>query len=364
MTLEVDIRVSRGDFSLSVKSELEGSGILGVYGPSGSGKTSLLRSIAGLEKNVSGSIIFAGEHWLDTQAGVFVPAHRRAVGFVFQDARLFPFTDVAGNLDFADSRSRDAHSSITRERVIEALDLSPLLHRGVAGLSGGERQRVAMGRVLLSRPAVLLMDEPLSALDQQRKTQLLPYISRLAGEFGLPVVYVSHQLDELAAIANTLLVLDAGDVIAQDSISTVLQRLDISVFDRHNAAVSVFDGEVLVQNHRLKTTMLGMGEQRLTVPQVQAEVGARLRLQFAAKDIALAMAMPESISIRNRFPGHVMEVQEDSESAYADVLVDIGAGVLRARITREALQSLGIEPQCSIIALVKSVSIEEALPLA
>jgi len=211
--LEVDVRVAFGGFDLQVEQAIPAAGVTAVFGPSGSGKTTLLRSLLGFETESRGRIALNGDVWLDSEAGVAVPPYRRPVGCTFQDGRLFPHLDVEGNLGYADRRSTPepgVAASITRGDVVDALDLGPLLDRRPHTLSGGERQRAALGRALLSRPRLLLLDEPLSALDRRRKAEIMPYLLALHPRFGIPTLYVSHAVDEVALLADRVLVLAEG----------------------------------------------------------------------------------------------------------------------------------------------------------
>jgi molybdate transport system ATP-binding protein len=225
--LDLATRISFRDFELDVSHRFALDGITALFGPSGCGKSTLLRIIAGLEEKAGGRIAFGGEVWLDTASRIFVPPHLRGVGYVFQDARLFPHLSVEGNLRYAARRSAGIDHRIAFDDVVAALDLGPLLSRRTGALSGGERQRVAMGRTLLARPRLLLMDEPLAALDIQRKAEILPYIERLPERFGVAVIYVTHAIDEVVRLARRMVVLGAGRKIADGSVAEVLERLDI-----------------------------------------------------------------------------------------------------------------------------------------
>ena len=221
-TLRLKVGLTLEGFSLDIDDELSLAGITVLFGPSGSGKTTLLRIIAGLEPAARGHVEFAGECWQDS-AGSFVTAHRREVGMVFQDARLFPHLSVAGNLAYADKRSQHVDTAVSRQQVVEALDLGALLGRRPRSLSGGERQRVAIARAVLSRPRVMLMDEPLGALDLKRKAEILPLIERLPDAFGIPVVYVTHSIEEVARLADRLFVLSEGRKVAAGPMQEVLE---------------------------------------------------------------------------------------------------------------------------------------------
>ena len=226
MALSVDIRVDFPGFSLEVAQEFAGDGITAVFGPSGCGKSTLLRSIAGFEPGAAGRVRFGDEVWMDARRSL--APHRRGVGYVFQDARLFPHLSVRGNLDFSARRAGGVPARYGFDDVAEVLDLAPLFARRVTQLSGGERQRVAIGRTLLARPRLLLMDEPLAALDTRRKGEILPYIARLRTAFRLPVLYVTHALEEVTQLCDRIVALAAGRVVATGDVASVLERLDLA----------------------------------------------------------------------------------------------------------------------------------------
>ncbi len=357
MSLSVDINLGLEGFRLEVAHEFELGGITALFGASGAGKSLLLRVIAGLETGASGEVSFDGEPW---QGGRFVPTAKRGVGFVFQDARLFEHLDVAGNLRFAARRS----GSEGFDSVVKTLDLQPLLGRRAATLSGGEKQRVAIGRTLLASPRLLLMDEPLSALDHARKTQLLPYIARLPEVFGLPVIYVTHSVEEVTRLADRMVVLASGKVLAAGGVAETLARLDIAEASGKFEAGSVVQATVTGQDERFRLTELSVAGQALSMPASAVEVGANLRLRIRARDVAIAMARPEGLSIRNVLEGRILEVSQEAKTAFAELLLDIGDGQrLRARITRASVAELGLTEGTPVFALLKSVSFDRrALP--
>jgi molybdate transport system ATP-binding protein len=221
--LKMDIELALGEFRLAVTQSLELEGSTALFGPSGSGKTSLLRIIAGLETQARGRMVSGQDTWQDSKTGAWVPPHRRELGMVFQDARLFTHLSVAGNLRYADRRARSTEIDIGFSEVVAAMDLGPLLDRKVDGLSGGERQRVAIGRTLLRRPRLLLMDEPLAALDRQRKAELIPYIEALPARFGIPILYVTHALEEVGRLADRMLVMSEGRVLTTGRTAEVME---------------------------------------------------------------------------------------------------------------------------------------------
>jgi molybdate transport system ATP-binding protein len=359
--LSVAIRRRRPDFELAVQHDFPLGGITAIFGPSGCGKTTLLRSIAGLERGAVGRIAHGDEVWQDERGG-FVPPHRRGVGFAFQEARLFPHLRVEGNLRYADRRSRDhVARGFEFDAVVAALDLADLLLRRPGGLSAGERQRVAIARTLLARPRLLLMDEPLASLDSQRKAEILPAIAKLPTTFGVPILYVTHSLDEVAQLADRMFVLAAGRAIAEGAVGEVLERLDLDSAefgDIREETSSLLDARVVGRDERYRLTRLDLAGQSLVMPEGDFPIGELVRLRLRARDVALATRRPEQVSIRNVLNGRVIDLRADPDSAYADVMVDVGGAHLRARITREAVDALGLAQGVPVFALIKSLAVD------
>jgi molybdate transport system ATP-binding protein len=356
--LALEARVEYDAFDLDVSHRMALEGITALFGASGSGKSTLLRTIAGLEERARGRIDFADEVWLDSARRIFVPAHRRGVGYVFQDARLFPHLTVEGNLRYAARRSERIASRIDWAGVVAALDLGPLLWRGVASLSGGERQRVAIGRTLLTRPRLLLMDEPLAALDIERKGEILPYIERLPSAFGVPVIYVTHAIDEVARLAERMIVLTGGRKIAEGRVAEVLERLDLKPATGRFEAGVVLTAMVAGHDEKFRLTRLDHHGQSIDVPTIEAAVGSEIRVRVRARDVSLALDRPRGVSIRNVLAGTIVQIDEEPQTAYAETLVDIGGARLRARITRAAVAELSLVPGLRVFALVKSVAFD------
>ncbi len=357
MGLSVDIKLVLDGFRLEVSHAFELGGITALFGASGAGKSLLLRVISGLESGATGQVSFENEVW---QGARFVPTAKRGIGYVFQDARLFEHLDVAGNLRFAVRRS----GSDRMEAVVKTLDLQPLLGRRVSMLSGGEKQRVAMGRTLLTNPRLLLMDEPMAALDHARKTRLLPYIARLPEAFGLPVIYVTHSVEEVTRLADRMVVLAGGKLLAAGRVADTLARLDIAEASGKFEAGSVVRAVVMGQNTAYRLTEMQVAGQGLSMPASAVEIGAELRLRIRARDVAIAVRRPEGVSIRNVLKGRILELMQEPETAFAELLLDIGGEQrLRARITRASVAELGLATGDDVFALVKSVSFDRrALP--
>lgn len=358
MELAVDASVSFGAFDLSLTERLELDGVTALFGPSGSGKSTLLRIVSGLERNAQGRVVFGGETWLDSAQGAFVPPHKRGVGYVFQDTRLFTHLSVHGNLRYAARRSAEVKSPIDEASVIATLELAPLLSRRPASLSGGERQRVAIGRTLLTRPRLLLMDEPLAALDLQRKSEIMPYIERLPGTFGVPVIYVTHAIDEVARLAQRMVVLHAGRKVAEGSVTEVLERLDLQPATGRFEAGVVLTARVAGHDGTFRLTRLDHHGQAIDIPMIDFGIGSEIRLRVRARDVSLAIERPKGISIRNVLAGTIVQIEQEPETAFAETLVDIGGARLRARITRAAVADLALAPGTPVFALVKSIAFD------
>lgn len=356
--IEFETRISFADFSLDVSHRTQLDGITALFGPSGCGKSTLLRIISGLERNARGRIRLGNETWQDDARGIFVPPHRRGVGYVFQDARLFPHLTVAGNLRYAEKRSRSADGKISFPDVVEALDLTPLMNRHPSALSGGERQRVAIGRTLLTRPRLLLMDEPLAALDVRRKGEILPYIERLPNAFDVPVFYVTHAIEEVARLARRMLALAGGRKVAEGPIADVLERLDLQpVTGRFEAGV-LLTARVTGHDRQFHLTHIDHHGTDIVMPMAELDIGDEVRLRIRARDVVLATQRPEGISVRNILPGTVTEVAEEADTAFAEILVDIGGANVRARVTRSAVAELSLTFGKQVFVLIKSISFD------
>ncbi len=360
--LSVDIRLSYREFELGVSHSFAGQGITALFGPSGCGKSSLLRVIAGFEGRAIGRIALGTEAWQEGRQ--FVPPHLRGVGFVFQDARLFQHLSAKGNLDYAHRRAAKEPAHYSFGDVVDALDLGPLFNRSAAQLSGGERQRVAIGRTLLARPRLLLMDEPLAALDTRRKAEILPYIAQLPKIFCLPVIYVTHALEEVTQICDRIVALDAGRVVAAGGVAETLERLDMAGVQGRFEAGVILSGRVAGQDAILRMSRVDLGHGTMfEVPEIGLDEGAAVRLRVRARDVSLALARLEGLSIRNQLPASVVAITPEPDTAYAEVLLDLGNQHLRSRITRAAVQDLGLTAGQNVVALIKSVAFDrQALP--
>lgn len=356
MTLQVQIQLAYTDFSLDVDLDLPARGVTALFGPSGSGKTSLLRCIAGLERAPSARIEVSGEIWQDDARGIFVPTHQRALGYVFQEASLFPHLSVKRNLDFGAKRASGSSQPVDRAQICALLDIEHLLARMPASLSGGERQRVAIARALLARPRILLMDEPLSALDYARKKEILPYLERLHDDLEIPVLYVSHQPEEVAHLADYLVLLEQGRVTAHGELHTMLARIDLRGAFADRAGV-VIDATVGAYDDKYKLTQLDFDGGSLLISSQKVPAVSRVRCRIHARNVSLALHPQNDSSILNRLPATVVAVAESSDPAQLLVRLDVGATPLLARITRRSSDTLGIKPGMQLWAQIKSVAL-------
>lgn len=354
MSLEIDVSFRRGAFILEA-AFTAGPGLTALFGRSGSGKTTLIDLIAGLARPDRGRIIADGTALVDTDAGLFLPPHRRRIGVVFQDARLFPHLSVRTNLAYGRVFARHRADPTQIDAVIGMLGIGHLLDRRPAGLSGGERQRVAVGRALLARPRVLLMDEPLAALDDARKAEILPYIERLRDEAGVPIVYVSHAVSEVARLATTVVVLDSGRVAAAGPAEAILRRADLAPV--HDAeAGALLDMVVEASDPDSGLTHLTGPAGRLLVPGLARPVGTRLRVRIPARDVLLATARPQGLSARNVLAGHICGMV--SSGTEVAVEIDCNGAHLVARVTLASVRDLGLAIGQPIHAVVKSVAFD------
>jgi molybdate transport system ATP-binding protein len=353
-TLALHVTLERADFTLEVQQELVLDGITALFGPSGSGKTTLLRVIAGLERSARGGVTFDGNAWQSTQ--IWLPPHRRGVGYVFQDGRLFPHLTVRKNLEFAAQRA--ARPTIDFDAAVATLDLKALLGRRPGSLSGGEQQRVAIARALLTSPQLLLMDEPLSSLDVGRKREILPLIEQLPRQFGVPVLYVTHNVDEVARLASRVLLLAGGRVAAYGTVAEVFERVDLESYVGGLEAGAVL--RTRVAEYRDGVATLAVGGQRLRVPMSDAPIGAVRPIRIHARDVAIATERPRNLSIRNVLAAKILRI-ETSATGNVELLLDVEGEHLRSRITRDACDELELKVEQYVFALIKSVALESTL---
>lgn len=340
-------------FSLTVDVCLPARGVTAIFGPSGSGKTTLLRLIAGLERAANGYLSVGDAVWQD--AGAFVPPHERPLGYVFQDARLFPHLDVRRNLDYGQRRIPASSHGVALDGIVDLLGIGPLMDRKPDRLSGGERQRVAIARALAVSPRLLLMDEPLAALDQARKQEVLPYLERLHDRLEIPVLYVSHAIDEVARLADHMLVLDAGRVAAQGAIIDLMARADLPL-SGDDAAGALIEASVAGHDEAYQLTNVVFSGGRLTLPRQARAVGQRVRVRILARDVSLTLAAQTGTSIINILPARVTALAAAGPSQSV-VSLDLGGTALLARITRKSVDALGLKPGLTVYAQIKGVAL-------
>lgn len=353
--LELDVHLQLDDFTLRVATSIPSSGVTALFGPSGSGKTTLLRSIAGFDR-CAGTIALDGNVWLNES--VNLSANKRPVGYVFQETRLFPHLSVQGNLRYAEKR-RNASASITMSDVIAKLDLPDLLQRNPLDLSGGEAKRVALARTLLSGPELLLLDEPLSGLDQAKKSEILPYLERVSAEFEVPTLFVSHVVDEVARLADHVVVLQNGQVEYTGDFAAFLQSSQSHTLTPAVDAGVTIPARVIAIEHKLMSMSLEADGHQFVTPATQEfAVGSETRLFIRARDVAIALRAPTEISVRNILPVEVQQIDIDESTPFAEVSLLMDTQVLYARITRAALADLDLAIGQSVYALIKSVSFD------
>ncbi len=350
MGISAHLEFGREGFRLDAGFDAPKTGVTALFGPSGSGKTTLLRCIAGLER-AKGNLEVNGVLWQDEK--IFLPTHRRELGYVFQEASLFPHLSVKENLEYGYRRTQDKR--IKFGQAVEWLGLSRLVDRkDVASLSGGERQRVAIGRALLSSPRILLMDEPMAALDMRSRQEILPCLERLHRELEIPVLYVSHALDEVARLADHLVLLEEGRVIASGTLSEMLTRLDLPTAHLDDAG-AVIEAAVSHHDDAYALTRLDFSGGSLWVGRVDQPEGAKLRARILARDVSIALEPPKATSIANILEARIIEILDEG-SDKVNVRMDAGQQLL-SRITRRSRDLLGLKPGMTVYAQVKSVAL-------
>jgi molybdate transport system ATP-binding protein len=353
MTLDVAVTRRLGAFTLDVAFQAP-AGVTAVLGRSGAGKSTLVAAVAGLTRPDAGRITLGDAVLFDRAARVDLAVRKRRIGVVFQESRLFPHFSVRTNLMFGRRRSEAGGADF--DQVVETLGISALLDRRPRSLSGGEKQRVAIGRALLSNPHALLFDEPLAALDAERKAEIMPFLETIVAGAEIPVIYVTHALEEARRLADRLVVLDAGRVTADGPVEAAVMAAGLeSAADRFLDGVTV-EAEIVEIDQTYQLTGLALGAHRVWVPGVIGDVGEPTRVRFLARDVALALDPPHRTSVRNALPGLVRSVKR-GEGPYAIVSVDVGGAVIRAEITRRAAAELGLAPGRVVYALIKSVAV-------
>ena len=356
--IEVRLQLNYSGFALDVDLKLPGRGVTALYGHSGSGKTTCLRCIAGLERAGDGFVQINDQVWQDSRNGVFVPPHKRALGYVFQEASLFPHLSVLANLEFGLKRIPKAQRRVDLAQATQLLGIGHLLDRHPQHLSGGERQRVGIARALLTSPQLLLMDEPLAALDSQRKGEILPYLERLHDQLEIPVLYVSHAQDEVARLADHLVLLSEGKALASGPIGETLARLDLPLALGDDAGV-VINGTVSGHDahYQLLTLQLPDSPLQMRVAHAPLDLGKHLRFKVRARDVSLSLQPGEHSSILNCLPVTVTQEIPADNSAHVLVRLDAAGTPLLARITRYSRDQLQVHPGQVLWAQIKAVAV-------
>ena len=354
--LEVDVAIQRGGFGVQA-AFASSAPIVALFGRSGAGKSTLVNAIAGIVKPTRGRIVIGGRTLFDSTAGIDVAPEKRRVGYVFQDGLLFPHLNVRANLAYGERMLPAGERAVDRARVIALLGLERLLGRRPSTLSGGERQRVAIGRALLASPRVLLMDEPLASLDAARKAEILSYVELLRDEWRLPIVYVSHAIEEVTRLADHLVLLSDGRVAASGPLGELMRRRDLAPLTGRFEAGSVIEARVVSHDEAYGLATLAFEGGVLFVPNVDALPGEPVRVRVRARDVALALEPPRDASFQNVLPGTIASIEAEF-GALVEVTVSLGAVSMVARVTRKSVTELGLAPGRRVFALVKAVSID------
>jgi molybdate transport system ATP-binding protein len=356
MRIEIDVEKRLGAFALKVAYRGD-SALTALFGRSGSGKSSVLNLVAGLGRPDRGRIAVGDRVLFDSAAGVDVPAEKRRVGYVFQDGLLLPHLSVRQNLLYGRFFTPPAERWAELEKITTLLDLAPLLERRPHKLSGGEKQRVAIGRALLASPRLLLMDEPLASLDAGRRGEILYYIERLRDEVGLPILYVSHEIEEVVRLADQLVLMSDGAVAAAGPVHELMSRIELRRMIGRYEGGAVIEAKVAAQDLESGLARLTFSGGELLIPDVDALVGEPLRIRIRARDVSIALERPRDISVLNCFAGRVVEIGTDPGSS-TDVRIDVAGTTILARITRHSAARLKLAPGSEVWALVKAVSLD------
>jgi molybdate transport system ATP-binding protein len=345
-------------FVLDVDIEIPGSGITALFGNSGCGKTTLLRCIAGLEKTPNGFVRVNGAVWQDEEK-LFLPTHRRALGYVFQEASLFPHLNVRGNLEYGFKRTPAQQRRLAFDEVIDLLGVAPLLAQMPDTLSGGQRQRVAIARALLCSPQLLLMDEPLASLDVNSRAEILPYLEQLHERLDMPVIYVSHSPAEVAQLADHLVLIDNGRVVAHGALNTMLTRTDLPLAQQDEAS-AIIEGHISGHDRPFHLTHVTVPNGQIAVAFRELPIGHPVRVRILARDVSIALEPPRNTSITNVLPARIVDIEAlaaHGQTAQALLRLDVGGSIILARITRRSVALLDLQRDTAVYAQVKSVAL-------
>ncbi|MET1257196.1 molybdenum ABC transporter ATP-binding protein [Aliikangiella maris] len=341
-------------FILDVNLEFPGSGVTAIFGHSGSGKTTLLRCIAGLEKPNSAKIIINHSVWQDEST--FRPTHQRPLGYVFQDSLLFEHLTARGNLNYASKRAPKQYSTSDEQKIIQIMGIESILDQYPHQLSGGETQRVAIARALLIQPELLILDEPLASLDRIRKQAIIPYLEQLKSNFAIPIIYVSHSINEVSRLADQVFVLDQGKVIAQGTVKEVFSRIDLpNSFDDDIGVI--LQGTVINRDEEFHLIQINFGCGKLWVKDGGDEIAKTVRVRILAKDISLALSEHQDSSILNRFQVEIVDIKADHDISMVLVRLKCRIEYFIARITKKSLHQLNLKQGSVVWAQVKSAAV-------
>lgn len=354
MSIEARFFLDRGDFTLDVDLDIPGRGVTALFGRSGSGKTTILRCLAGLERIREGQLRFNGETWQEGRR--WLPVHKRPLGYVFQEASLFPHLKVRDNLLYGFKRLIPDRRRLALDEVSALLGLADLLDRYPDALSGGQRQRVAIGRALLTSPQLLLMDEPMASLDVTSKGEILPYLERLRDELSIPVVYVSHAIEEVARLADHMVLLEAGRTLAQGPLQTLLTRTDLPLAHSEQAS-AVIEGTVAVHHAPDHLTELAFAGGSLLISHQERAVGTPLRARILARDVSVALTRPDASSVLNALQVRISDISDDPQPGHVILTLDAGGQTLLARISLRSCRQLALAKGQTVWAMVKGVAV-------
>ncbi|MBI4995668.1 MAG: molybdenum ABC transporter ATP-binding protein [Rhodocyclales bacterium] len=353
MSIAARFRLERAGFTLDVDLALPAQGVTAIFGQSGSGKTTLLRCIAGLER-APGTLTVKSQPWQD--ASFFMPVHERPLGYVFQEASLFPHLTARRNLEYGMKRVAASERRVAMDQAIALLGISHLLDRLPDQLSGGERQRVAIARALLTSPRLLLMDEPLAALDLARKNEILPYLERLHDELEIPVLYVSHAPDEVARLADHIVVMENGRAVAQGALTETLARIDLPIKLGEDTGV-VLDGRIAERDDNWHLARVEFDGGHVWVRDSGHTLGHRVRVRILARDVSVALEPQHESSILNCLPAEIAEIADDTHPALALVKLKLGKSAVVARLTHRSACGLDLKPGMPVYAQIKAVAL-------
>jgi molybdate transport system ATP-binding protein len=360
MSLDLDLSITRGTFTMDVAFQTAASGITALFGVSGSGKTTLGQAIGGFLKPARGRIAVNQRSLFDADRGIDIKPEARRVGFVFQDSRLFPHLSVEANLQYGLKRAGARNADANTPEITALLGLDGLLNRRPGGLSGGERQRVAIGRALLSMPDILVMDEPLAALDSARRGEIVDYIAALKTRIGLPIIYISHSVDEVARLADHMIVLDHGQVLASGLVADVFASPHVVERIAADGWGALIDGRIAGRDLSSGLTEIAFPGGRIKVPPIAAALGTKVRLRIPARDVIIALQPVTGLSVQNDLPARIDDLRPVL-NGQVDVYLALGPTRLIARITEGAVKRLDLRPGMAVHALVKSVACDRVM---